>query len=147
MLYFLGFNTHYGNSRLKVSFRISTKCIRGLLSSLLNAFHRITSWRNTVHPCQNFRHRTSRQALFCTFIFAACAFILLPLFKTAAWGQASACTFILLHVRVCIHFPTFTKYRIPPCLTFPGPPCQTVPSPVPTQLGVHVVCWRSASCP
>ncbi len=37
VLYFTGFNKNYGNSRLKVSFRISTKLVRGLLSSLLNA--------------------------------------------------------------------------------------------------------------
>jgi hypothetical protein len=70
VLYFVGFNTHYGNSRLKVSFRISTKFIRGLLSSLLNAFHCITSWCNTVRPCQNFCHHTSHRALLCTFILS-----------------------------------------------------------------------------
>jgi hypothetical protein len=40
MLSFAGFNKHYGNSRLKVSFRISKKLVRAwglLLSSLLNA--------------------------------------------------------------------------------------------------------------
>jgi hypothetical protein len=39
MLYFTGFNKHYGNSRFKVSFRISTKLVRGLLSPLLNGHH------------------------------------------------------------------------------------------------------------
>ncbi len=39
ILCFAGFNKHYGNSRLKVSFRMSTKIVRGLLSSLRNGHH------------------------------------------------------------------------------------------------------------
>jgi hypothetical protein len=44
------------------------KMHQGALSSLLSAFHCVTSWRNTMHPCLNFCHHTSRQVLFCSFI-------------------------------------------------------------------------------
>ncbi len=147
MLYFTGFNTHYGHSRLKVSFRISTKCTRGLLSSLLNAFHCITSWHNTVHPCQNFCHHTSRQGLFCTFILLRIHSFFCQFSRQRHEGKRAhahsffcvcACAFIFSHspsVKHC-HVQHFLVHHV-----------KQYPFLFQHNFGVHVICWQSANCP
>ncbi len=147
MLYFAGFNTHYGNSRLKVSFRISTKCVGGLLSSLLNAFHCITSWHNTVRPCQNFRPHTSRRALFCTFILPCVRSFFCHFSRKRRESKRvqahsfrcmCACAFIFPHSPSIEHrhVQRFLVHHV-----------KQYPVLFQHNFGIHVVCWRSASCP
>ncbi len=147
VLYFAGFNLHYGNSRWKVSFRISTKCVRGLLSSLLNAFHCITSWRNTVCPCQKFCHHTSRRALFCTFISPCVHSFFCHFSRQQCEGkQAHAHSFCCMCTCAFIfpHSPS-VEHRHIQCVLVHH--VKQYPVPFQHNLCIHVVCLWSASCP
>jgi hypothetical protein len=147
VLYFVGFNMHYRNSRLKFSFRISTKCVRGLLSSLLNAFHCITSWRNTVRPCQNFCHHTSRQVRFCTFVLPCVhSFFCHFLRQQRECKQAQAHSFCCVCACALIfsHSPSVKHRHVQRFLVHH---VKQYPVPFQHNFSVHVVCWWSATCP